>query len=193
MTENDCKNIVSSITSVMINCFPCYEYIVPHMTVLAVTQVCNWYVCNKLCLLIWFHYWPARWLLSTCSLHSLCILCLLHTPTLPTPGLNSQPPSPKSPTHRVHPTSPVRDITMQQGSPNSDQSDSPNHQNHQIANYKKPRTQYTPHQLLYLQERFLENHFPSIKAKENMAKELELKPYHVQVKPLAPRLYTLLS
>ena len=46
---------------------------------------------------------------------------------------------------------------------------------------KKPRTQFLPKQLYRLEEKFLENQFPNGKEREDIAKELELTPHHIQV------------
>ena len=46
---------------------------------------------------------------------------------------------------------------------------------------KKSRTQFTPRQLFYLEEKFLENQFPSSKEREAISKELDLTQHHIQV------------
>ena len=46
---------------------------------------------------------------------------------------------------------------------------------------KKPRTQFLPKQLYRLEEKFLENQFPNGKEREDISKELELTPHHIQV------------
>ena len=46
---------------------------------------------------------------------------------------------------------------------------------------KKPRTQFTPKQLYYLEEKFEKNRFPNAKEREAIAKELDLTLNHIQV------------
>lgn len=46
---------------------------------------------------------------------------------------------------------------------------------------KKSRTQFTPKQLFYLEEKFLENQFPNFKERVAISKELDLTQHHVQV------------
>ena len=50
-----------------------------------------------------------------------------------------------------------------------------------FSTLKKSRTQFSPKQLLYLEERFIKNHFPSSKERSKIAKKLELTPQHIQV------------
>ena len=49
---------------------------------------------------------------------------------------------------------------------------------------KKPRTQFTPKQLMYLEDKFAEERFPTLKDREDMAKELDLTQMHIQVRYL---------
>ena len=51
---------------------------------------------------------------------------------------------------------------------------------------KKPRTQFTPKQLIYLEDRFAENDLPTFKDREDMARELNLTQMHLQVRCLVP-------
>ena len=46
---------------------------------------------------------------------------------------------------------------------------------------KKPRTVFTPKQLLYLEEEFLKNQFPNMEQRRNIAKALDLTQQHIQV------------
>lgn len=46
---------------------------------------------------------------------------------------------------------------------------------------KKTRTQFTPKQILHLEEKFLENQFPSAREREAIANELNLTTQHIQV------------
>ena len=46
---------------------------------------------------------------------------------------------------------------------------------------KKSRTQFTPRQLYYLEEKFLTNQFPTSKEREIISKELDLTQHHIQV------------
>ena len=52
---------------------------------------------------------------------------------------------------------------------------------------KKPRTQFTPKQLIYLEDRFAHNMLPTIKDREDMARELDLTQMHIQVSCLCCR------
>lgn len=48
---------------------------------------------------------------------------------------------------------------------------------------KKPRTVFTPKQLLHLEEEFLKNQFPNMEQRKRIAKELDLTQQHIQVGP----------
>ncbi|XP_019864471.1 PREDICTED: homeobox protein ceh-8-like isoform X2 [Amphimedon queenslandica] len=50
-----------------------------------------------------------------------------------------------------------------------------------ILSPKKTRTQFSPKQLVYLEECFLKNRFPSAKERESIAEELDLTTQHIQV------------
>ncbi|CAI8041317.1 Homeobox protein goosecoid-2, partial [Geodia barretti] len=49
------------------------------------------------------------------------------------------------------------------------------------ASSKKPRTIFTPKQLLYLEEEFAKNQFPNMETRKKMAKTLDLTQQHIQV------------
>lgn len=46
---------------------------------------------------------------------------------------------------------------------------------------KKPRTVFTPKQLLHLEEEFAKNQFPSMEQRKQIAKDLDLTQQHIQV------------
>lgn len=46
---------------------------------------------------------------------------------------------------------------------------------------KKPRTVFTPKQLLHLEEEFVKNQFPSMEQRKQIAKDLDLTQQHIQV------------
>ena len=46
---------------------------------------------------------------------------------------------------------------------------------------KKPRTVFTPKQLLHLEEEFLKNQFPNMDQRKQIAKDLDLTQQHIQV------------
>lgn len=47
---------------------------------------------------------------------------------------------------------------------------------------KKPRTVFTPKQLLHLEEEFVKNQFPSMEQRKQIAKDLDLTQQHIQVR-----------
>ena len=49
------------------------------------------------------------------------------------------------------------------------------------------RTVFTPQQLYYLEERFVENQFPDADQREKIATHLNLTSQHIQVKLLLPQ------
>lgn len=55
--------------------------------------------------------------------------------------------------------------------------------NSQYAHKKnfKSRTMYSPHQVCFLEERFVEQDFPNKKQREDIAKKIEMTEHHVQV------------
>ena len=46
---------------------------------------------------------------------------------------------------------------------------------------KKPRTVFTPRQLLHLEEEFVKNQFPNMEQRKKIAKTLDLTQQHIQV------------
>ena len=46
---------------------------------------------------------------------------------------------------------------------------------------KKPRTVFTPKQLLHLEEEFVKNQFPNMEQRKQIAKDLDLTQQHIQV------------
>ena len=53
---------------------------------------------------------------------------------------------------------------------------------------KKPRTVFSPKQLLYLEEEFLKNQFPNMEHRKKIAKHLDLTQQHIQVRVYSPQL-----
>ena len=51
----------------------------------------------------------------------------------------------------------------------------------EIGVSKKPRTVFSPKQLLYLEEEFLKNQFPNMEQRKKIAKTLDLTQQHIQV------------
>ena len=49
------------------------------------------------------------------------------------------------------------------------------------SSVKKPRTVFTPKQLLHLEEEFLKNQFPNMEQRRQIAKALDLTQQHIQV------------
>ena len=54
---------------------------------------------------------------------------------------------------------------------------------------KKPRTVFTPKQLLHLEEEFVKNPFPNMEQRKLIAKDLDLTQQHIQVKTMCYGLY----
>ena len=46
---------------------------------------------------------------------------------------------------------------------------------------KKPRTVFSPKQLLHLEEEFVKNQFPNMEQRKQIAKDLDLTQQHIQV------------
>ena len=46
---------------------------------------------------------------------------------------------------------------------------------------KKPRTVFTPKQLLHLEEEFVKTQFPNMEQRRKIAKDLDLTQQHIQV------------